>query len=199
MNHLVNVDIFPYNDKLTPIVQILETFGVELEVSSMGTSISTSRFMEEIKTLTLIIYSNLYPLINTGFISHGRAQFLCDLINRAPIDICAHIFHILRQTARRSAARTCLPFCSLIMKIITLQGIHPLKNGTVLPRHGMISLHSFQSSKVHSSTKRAKKSPSKPPKSGSQTSFPASPIGKSSAVPSASKLPKTLPPHTLEP
>ena len=120
MNHLVNVDIFPYNDKLTPIVQILETFGVELEVSSMGTSISTSRFMEEIKTLTLIIYSNLYPLINTGFISHGRAQFLCDLINRAPIDICAHIFHILRQTARRSAARTCLPFCSLIMKIITL-------------------------------------------------------------------------------
>ena len=120
MNHLVNVDIFPYNDRLTPIVQILETFGAELEVSSMGTSIGTSRFKVEIKTLTLIMYSNLYPLINTGFISHGRAQFLCDLINRVPIDICAYFFHISRQTARQSATRTCLPFCSLIMKIITL-------------------------------------------------------------------------------
>ena len=92
MNHLVNVDIFPYNDRLAPIVQILETFGVDLEVSSMGTSIGTSRFKVEIKTLTLIMYSNLYPLTNTGFISHGRTQFFCDLSNRVPIDICAHIF-----------------------------------------------------------------------------------------------------------
>lgn len=51
MNHLVNVDIFPYNDRLAPLVQILETFGADLDVSSMGTSIGTSRFEEEIRLL----------------------------------------------------------------------------------------------------------------------------------------------------
>ena len=193
------MDTSLYDDRLAPVVQILRTLEADLKVSSMGTSIGTSRFGPEMKTLTLIMYSNLYPLTNTGFISLRRAQFLWDLINGVPIDICAHIFQILGRTTRRSAGRTCLPFCSLIMKILTLKGIHPPKNGTVLPYHGPISLHSLQSSKVHSSTKRANKSPSKPPLSGSKTSSPASPIGKSSAAFNVSKLLETLPPYNLEP
>ena len=71
--------------------------GADLELSSTGTSIGTLRFGLEMKTLTLIMYSNLYPLTNTGFIN-GRAQFLCDLINGVPVDICAHIFQILGKT-----------------------------------------------------------------------------------------------------
>jgi len=94
MNHPVNVDTSPYDDRLVPIVQILETLEADLEVSSTSTSIGTSRFRPKIKTLTLIMYLNLYPLTNMGFISLGRAQFLCDLINGVPIVICAHIFQI---------------------------------------------------------------------------------------------------------
>ncbi|KAL0015501.1 hypothetical protein SO802_002570, partial [Lithocarpus litseifolius] len=146
MNHLVNVNTSHYDDKFALIVQILETIGADLEVSSIGTSIGTSRFELKMKTLTLIMYSNL-----------------------------------------------------LIMKILTFKGIHPLKNGTVLPRQGPISLHSLQTSKVHSSAERAKKIPSRPLKSDSKISSPTSPIGRRSAAPRASPLPETLPPHILEP
>ena len=192
------MDTSLYDDRLAPVVQILRTLEADLKVSSMGTSIGTSRFGPEMKTLTLIMYSNLYPLTNTGFISLRRAQFLWDLINGVPIDICAHIFQILGRTIGQLAIRTYLPICSLIMMILTLKGIHPSKNGTVLPRQGSISLNSLQSRKVHSSVERAKKSPTKPPLSGSKTSSPASPIGKSSAAPSVFELPETLPPYTLE-
>ena len=124
MNHLVNVNTSPYDDRLAPIVQILETLGANLEVSSTGTSIDTSRFRLKMKTLTLIMYSNLYPLTNTGFISLGRAQFLCDLINGVQIDICAHIFQILGRTARQLAVRTCLPFLQANYEDFDSQG-HP--------------------------------------------------------------------------
>ena len=63
----------PYDDRLALVVQILETLGVDHEVSSTGTSIGTSRFGPKMKTLTLIMYLNLYPLTNTGFTSLGRA------------------------------------------------------------------------------------------------------------------------------
>ena len=78
INCLANVDTSPYDDRLAPIVEILETLEAHYEVSSSSTSISTSRFELEMKTLTFIMHSNLYPLTNMGFISLGRAKFLCD-------------------------------------------------------------------------------------------------------------------------
>ena len=136
-------------------------------------------------------------LSNTGFINLGRAKFLCGLSNGAQIDIYAHIFQSMGKKARRSTTRTCLSFWSLIMKIMTLKGIHPPKDGTILLHQGPISLHSLQSSKGHSSAKRAKKSPSKPLKS--ESSHHASPIGKSSVAPRVSKFPETASPHTPKP
>ena len=73
MNSSVDVDKTPYDDRLGPLNLILETLGTDLEVSSTGTSIGTARFSPELKTLALIMYSNLYPLTNTGFINLGRA------------------------------------------------------------------------------------------------------------------------------
>ena len=159
INRRANLDTSPYDDRLAPIVEILDTLGTHQEVFSTGISIGTSRFKPKMKNLTMIMHSNLYPFTNTGFINLGRAKFLCDLINGAQIDICAHIFHILGRIAGRSTARKCLPCRYPIMKIMTFKRIHP-----------PISFHSLQSSKVHSSIERAKKSPSKPLKSGSQTS-----------------------------
>ena len=80
------------------MLDILKILGADHEVLAKGTSIGTAKFGPELKTLTLIMFSNLYPLTNTKFINLGRAQFLCDLITGASIDICAHIFQTMGKT-----------------------------------------------------------------------------------------------------
>ena len=107
----------------------LQILGSDHKVSTTGTSISTAKFAPELTILKLIMFSNLYPLSNTTFINLGRAQFLCDLITGAPIDICAHIFYTMRKTAVRTATRGIIPFCSLIMKLILREGIVPPTDG----------------------------------------------------------------------
>ena len=124
-------------DILIPFVKSLELILKSLT----RVHLLAKRFYLKVKTLTLILHSNLYPLTNMGFINLGRAGFLCDLIIGAQIDIYAHIFQILGKMASQSAARTCLPFCNLIMKILLLKGIRPPKNGIVLPRQGPTLSH----------------------------------------------------------
>ena len=97
------------------------------------------------------MFSNLYPLSNTVFINLGRAQFLCDLITGVPIDICAHIFQTIGKTATRSVAQTCIPFCSLIMKIMLLEGVRPPTDGKIVTCPRPISMITLQASKSHSS------------------------------------------------
>ena len=53
-----NVDTSPDDDRLALVVKILDTLGAYHEVSSTGTSICTSRFKLEKKTLILIMHSN---------------------------------------------------------------------------------------------------------------------------------------------
>ena len=107
--------------------------------------------MLELATLKLIMFSNLYPLSNTAFVNLGRAQFLCDLITGVLIDICAHIFQTIGKIAARSAARTCIPFCSLIIKIMPLEGVRPPTDEKILTHHRPISTITLQASKSHSS------------------------------------------------
>ena len=146
-----NVDLTPYNDRTPEIQDILQVLGPNHEVSSKGISISIAKFAPELTTLKVIMFSNLYPLSNMTFINLGRAQFLCDLITEASIDICAHIFQTIRKTAARSAAQGCIPFCSLIMKFILHEGINPPLNGKMMTRPRPISMITLQASKSHSS------------------------------------------------
>ena len=146
-----NVDLTPYDDRTPKTQDILQVLGPDYEVSSTGTSISTAKFTLKLTTLKLIMFSILYPLSNTPFINLGRALFLCDLITGAPIDICAHIFQTIRKTAVRSAARGCIPFCSLIMKIILHVGIVPPSDGKMMTRLRPISMFTLQANKSHSS------------------------------------------------
>ena len=97
------------------------------------------------------MFFNLYPLLNTAFINLGRAQFLCDLITGVPIDICAHIFQTIGKTTAQSTARTCIPFCSLVMKIMVLEGVSPPTDGKKMVRLRPLSMISLQASKSHSS------------------------------------------------
>ena len=159
-----NVDKSSYNDRLPAVTDILRILGDEYEVSAKGTSIGTAKFKPELKTLTFIMFFNLYPLSNTGFINLGRAQFLCDLITRTLIDICAHIFQTIGKIAARSAAKMCLPFCSLLMKIILHEGVSPPRDGKLLVHRRPISISSLEKSKSHSSIERKKQNLSTPPK-----------------------------------
>ena len=99
-----DVDLTPYDDRQPQIQDILRVLGPDHEVSSKGTSIGTAKFAPKLTTLKLIMFFNLYPLSNTAFINLGRAQFLCDLIIRVSVDICAHIFQTIGKTAARSVA-----------------------------------------------------------------------------------------------
>ena len=145
------MNLTSYDDRALEIQDILQVLGPDYKVSSKGTSISTAKFAPELTTLKLIMFSNLYPLSNTTFINLRRAQFLCDLITGASIDICAHIFQTIRKTTAQSAARGCIPFCSLIMKFILHEGINPPSDGKVMTRPHLISMITLQASKSHSS------------------------------------------------
>ena len=51
----------------------------------------------------------------------------------------------------RSAARGCIPFCSLIMKFILREGINPPSDRKMMTRPHPISIITIQASKSHSS------------------------------------------------
>ena len=150
-----------------------------------------------LKTLTLIMFSNLYPLSNTSFINIGRAQFLCDLIKGTQIDICAHIFQTMGKMERRLAARMCLPFCSLVMKIMVLKGVHPPKEGTILLRNDQYPWCHSNWARVIFFAERAKQSPSRTPKS--DPSQHATPFEHRSPAPIILGHPETIFSDTLEP
>ena len=98
----------------------------DLEFSSNGNSVSVSSLPHKLRVLTIVMFHNLYPLSSTGYMNLGRALFLHDLISDVKIDICAHIFHVMRKTVLRIESRICVPFCCLISRILKLKGILPI-------------------------------------------------------------------------
>ena len=159
-----NADRSPYDDRQLAMSDILRILGEEHEVSTKGTSIRTVKFKPKLKTLTFIMFFNLYPLSNTRFINLGRAQFLCNLINGTPIDICTHIFQTIGKIAARSATKLCLPFCSLVMKIMLNEGVCLPSDGKIVVRRRpiSISISSLEKSKSHFSAGKKKKNLSTP-------------------------------------
>ena len=97
----------------------------------------------------------------------------------------------------RTAARMCLPFYSLIMKIMVLKGVRPSKDGIILACQCPISLVSLQMSKSHSSTKRKKQNLSKTPKS--ESFLRATPSSHCSAAHTTPRHTETASPHTPKP
>ena len=68
-----DVDLILYDDRQPQIQDILQVLGPDHEVTSKGTSIGTAKFAPEPNTPKLIMFFNLYPLLNTAFIKLGRA------------------------------------------------------------------------------------------------------------------------------
>ena len=103
----------------------------------------------ELQLLTMIMFSNLYPLSSTEYMNLSRALFLHDLISDEKIDACSHIFHILAKTVDRTTSRNCLPFCRLISRILKLKGVHPSADELPYPRLSQINIRTFHASMSH--------------------------------------------------
>ena len=121
-----------------------------LEFSLNGKSISVSSLSPELRVFTAIMFHNLYPLSSIGYMNLGRALFLHDLITDEEIDICSHIFHILRKTVARTASRHYIPFGCLISRILKLKGIHPSDDESPYSKPSPISIHTLNASIGHS-------------------------------------------------
>ena len=161
-NPLVYDDLYPEEDLLR------EALGKDLEFSPNENSINVSSLSLELRVLTIIMFHNLYPLSNTGYMNLGRALFLHNLISNVEIDICLHIFHILCKTVVRTDSRICIPFCCLVSQILKLKGIYPSANESPHPKPSPIKLRTLNASIGHS--KKEVKSKSQPSHSGSCSS-----------------------------
>ena len=96
------------------------------------------------------MFHNLYSLSSTGYMDLGKALFLHDLISDEEINICAHIFHILRKTVLRTDSKACIPFYCLISRILKLKGIHPSVDESPYPKPSPINSRTLNTSIGHS-------------------------------------------------
>ena len=141
----------PIYDDLCPDEELhRDVLGQDLEFSCNGNSVSVSSLPPKLRVLTIVMFHNLYPLSSTGYMNLGRALFLHDLISDVEIDICAHIFHVLRKTVLRTESRICVPFCCLISKILKLKGILPTADKSPCTKPCSINMHTFNASIGHS-------------------------------------------------
>ena len=70
------------------------------------------------RTLAHVMINNLYPITNLMTLSAPRTIFLYDLFTHKKIDICGHIFHLLKKSVEKQNSRTVMPFPLLIMGLI---------------------------------------------------------------------------------
>ena len=144
----------PVYDDLCPDEELLrDGLGQDLEFSSNGNSVSVSSLPSKLRVLTIVMFHNLNPLSSTGFMNLSHALFLHDLISDVEIDICAHIFHILRKTVLRTESRICVPFRYLISRILKLKGIHPTAEESPYTKSSPINMSTFNASIGHSRKK----------------------------------------------
>ena len=146
-------------DELNSDEEVLqEALGANLELSSNGKSISVASLSPELRLLTMIMCSNLYPLSSIGYMNLGRALFLHDLITDVEIDVYSHIFHILTKTVERTTSWNCIPFCHLISRILKLKGMHPSEDERPYPRPSPINVRTLHASMSHTKKSTKKES-----------------------------------------
>ena len=92
----------------------IRTLGGTPKKSSMN----TIPFSPEMRALAYVMIHNLYLVTNLTTLSAPRTRFLYDLFTHKEIDICGHIFHVLKKSIEKQNSRTVMPFSSLIMGLI---------------------------------------------------------------------------------
>ena len=150
------LSIPPVYDELNPDEEVhREALGDNLEFSSNRKLVSVASLSPELRLLTMIMFSNLYPLSSTGYMNLSRALFLHDLITNEEIDVCSHIFHILAKTVDRTTSRNYLPFYRLTSRILKLKVMHPSEDERPYPKPSPINIRTLHASMSH--TKKSTK------------------------------------------
>ena len=103
-----------YEDRLGSTKEMIRILGGTPKKSSMN----TIPFTLEMRTLAHVMIHNLYPVTNLTTLSALRTFFLYDLFTHKEIDICGHIFHILKKSIEKKTSRIVMPFPSLTMGLI---------------------------------------------------------------------------------
>ena len=103
-----------YKDRLGSTEEMIRALGGTPKKSSMNTIL----FSPEMRTLAHVMIHNLYPVTNLTTLSSPRTRFLYDLFTYKEINICGHIFHVLKKSIKKQNSRTVMPFPSLIIGLI---------------------------------------------------------------------------------
>ena len=103
-----------YEDRLESIKEMVRILGGTPKKSSMN----TIPFTPEMRTLAHVLIHNLYLVTNLMTLSAPWTIFLYDLFTHKEIDICGHIFHLLKKSIEKQNSKTVMPFPTLIMGLI---------------------------------------------------------------------------------
>ena len=103
----------------------------------------------EMRALAYVMIHNLYPVTNLTTLSAPRTRFLYDLFTHKEIDICGHIFHVLKKSIEKQNSRTVMPFRSLIMGLIAKTRFKIPSGLKVVQRDYPIGAHTVNRSIAH--------------------------------------------------
>ena len=134
-----------YEDKLESIADMVKILGGTPKKSSMN----TIPFSPKMRALAHVMIHNLYPVTNLTTLSIGRTKFLYDLFTHQEIDICGHIFHLLKKSIEKQHSKIVMPFPSLIMGLIAKTKLKFPSGLTVVPRDYPIGAHTVTRSTAY--------------------------------------------------
>ena len=134
-----------YEDFLDSSKDMVLTLGGSPKKSSMN----TIQFSLEMRTFAHVMISNLYPVTNLMTLSSPRTMFLYDLFTHKEIDICGHIFHLLKKSIEKQNSKTIMSFPSLIIGLIVKTRLKLLSGLTVVQRDYPIGAHTMTRSTTH--------------------------------------------------
>ena len=103
-----------YENRLGSTKEMVQILGGTLKKSSMN----TIPFSPKMRTLAYVMIHNLYTVTNLTTLSAPRTKFLYDLFTHKEIDVCGHIFHLLKKSIEKQNSRIVMPFIALIMGLI---------------------------------------------------------------------------------
>ena len=112
-------------------------------------SMNTIPFSPKMRALAHVMIHNLYSVTNLSALSDGRTKFLYDLFTHQEIDICGHIFHLLKKSIEKQHSKVVMPFPSLIMGLIVKTKLKFPNGLTVVPRDYLIGAHTITKSTTH--------------------------------------------------
>ena len=101
------------------------------------------------RTLAYVMIHNLYPVTNLTTLSAPRTTFLYDLFTHKEIDVCGHIFHLLKRSIEKQKSRTVMPFPTFIMGLIAKEWLKLPSGLTVVQRDYPIGAQTLARSITH--------------------------------------------------